>query len=70
MLEDPRLSRNKVHVPRRDSYVKPPVILATIHADLKHTVFAMSEHTRLSVSQVTYEVLCTGFVEMPELDEL
>ena len=31
MLEDPRLSRNKVRVPRRDDYEKRPVLGATIH---------------------------------------
>ena len=70
MLEDPRLNKNKVRVPRRDDYVKRPVLSATIHPDLKRTLVAMSERTGLSVSQVTDEVLYTGLVEMYELDEL
>ena len=70
MLEDPRLSRNNVRVPRRDNYQKRPVLSATIHPDLKRTLVAMSERTGMTVSQVTDEVLYTGLVEMQELDEL
>ena len=70
MLEDPRLSRNKVRVPRRDNYEKRPVLSATIHPDLKRTIVAISERTGMSVSQVTDEVLYTGLVEMQELEEL
>ncbi|SVB88876.1 uncharacterized protein METZ01_LOCUS330596, partial [marine metagenome] len=53
MLEDPRLSINKVRVPRRDNYEKRPVLSATVHPDLKRTLVAMSERTGMSVSQVT-----------------
>ena len=70
MLEDPRLSRNNVRVPRRDSYEKRPVLSSTIHPDLKRTLVAMSERTGMSISQVTDEVLYTGLVEMQELSEL
>ena len=70
MLEDPRLSRNNVHVPRRDSYEKRPVLSATIHPDLKRTLVCMSERTGLSISQVTDEVLYAGLIEMHELDEI
>ena len=70
MLEDPRLSRNNVRVPRRDDYVKRPVLSATIHPDIKKTLVSMSERTGMSVSQVTDEVLYAGLVEMQELDEL
>ena len=70
MLEDPRLSRNNVRVPRREDYEKRPVLSATIHPDIKHTLVAMSERTGLSVSQVTDEVLYTGLVDMREMDEL
>ena len=70
MLEDPRLSRNNVRVPRRDHYEKRPVLSATIHPDLKRTLVAMSERTGLSISQVTDEVLYAGLVEMQEMDEL
>ena len=70
MLEDPRLSKNKVRVPRRDNYEKRPVLSATIHPDLKRTLVAMSERTGMSISQVTDEVLYTGLVEMYELEEL
>ncbi len=72
MLEDPRLSRNKVRVPRRDNYEKRPVLSATIHPDIKRTLVAMSERTGMSVSQVTDEVLYAGLIgmqELPELDE-
>ena len=67
MLEDPRLNRNKVRVPRRDDYEKRPVLSATIHPDIKKTLVSMSERTGMSVSQVTDEVLYTGLVEMQEL---
>ena len=67
MLEDPRLSRNNARVPRRDNYVKRPVLSATIHPDIKRTLVAMAERTGLSISQVTDEVLYTGLVEMQEL---
>ena len=70
MLEDPRLSINKVRVPRRDNYENRPVLSATIHPDLKRTLVAMSERTGMSVSQVTDEVLYKGLIEMYELEEL
>ncbi len=67
MLEDPRLNRNKVRVPRRDNYENRPVLSATIHPDIKKTLVSMSERTGLGVSQVTDEVLYTGLIEMQEL---
>ena len=67
MLEDPRLCKNNVRVPRRDNYEKRPVLSATIHPDLKRTLVAMSERTGMTVSQVTDEVLYKGLVEMQEL---
>ena len=70
MLNDPRLSRNNVRVPRREDYEKRLVLSATIHPDIKKTLVSMSERTGLSVSQVTDEVLYTGLVEMQELPEL
>ena len=70
MLNDPRLSRNNVRVPRRDNYQNRPVLSATIHPDIKRTLVAVSERTGLSVSQVTDEVLYKGLVEMYELEEL
>ena len=70
MLEDPRLSINKVRVPRRDNYEKRPVLSATVHPDIKRTLVAMSGRTGMSVSQVTDEVLYTGLIEMQELPAL
>ena len=70
MLEDPRLNRKKVRVPRRDNYEKRPVLSATIHPDLKRTLVAMSKRTGMSVSQVTDEVLYAGLIGMQEMDEL
>ena len=70
MLEDPRLSRNNVRVPRRDNYQKRHVLSATIHPDLKRTLVAMSERTGMTVSQVTDEVLYKGLIGMKEMDEL
>ena len=45
MLEDPRLSRNNVRVPRRDDYVKRPALSVTIHPNLKKTLVSMSDRT-------------------------
>ena len=70
MLEDPRLNRNKVRVPRRDNYENRPVLSATIHPDIKKTLVSISERTGMTVSQVTDEVLYTGLIEMQELEEL
>jgi hypothetical protein len=70
MLNDPRLSRKNVRVPRREDYEKRPVLSATIHPDIKRTLVAMSERTGMTVSQVTDEVLYAGLVGMQELDEL
>ena len=68
MLEDPRLHRDRVRVPRRDNYEKRPVLSATIHPDIKRTLVGMSKRTDMTVSQVTDEVLYTGLLEMQELD--
>ena len=70
MLEDPRLCKNNVRVPRRDNYENRPVLSATTHPDLKRTLVAMSDRTGMTVSQVTDEVLYKGLVEMYELEEL
>ena len=67
MLEDPRLSKNKVRVPRRDNYEKRPVLSATIHPDIKKTLVSISERTGMTISQVTDEVLYKGLIEMQEL---
>ena len=68
ILEDPRLHRDRVRVPRRDSYEKRPVLSATIHPDIKRALVAMSERTGMTISQVTDEVLYKGLIEMQELD--
>ena len=68
MLQDPRLHRDRVRVPRRDSYEKRPVLSATIHPDIKRTLMFMSKRTGMTVSQVADEVLYTGLVEMQEMD--
>ena len=70
MLEDPRLSRKNVRVPRREDYEKRLVLSATIHPDIKKTLVSMSKRTDMTVSQVTDEVLYTGLIEMQEMDEL
>ena len=67
MLDDPRLNRKKIRVPRRDDYERRPILSATIHPDIKRTLVAMSERTGMTVSQVTDEVLYAGLVEMQEL---
>ena len=69
MLEDPRLHRDQVRVPRRDSYEKRPVLSATIHPDIKRTLVSLSERTGMTVSQVADEVLYKGLIEMQEMDD-
>ena len=67
MLEDPRLSRNNVRVPRRDGYVKHPALSVTIHPNLKKTFgFNVRTYWNEGVSQVTDEVLYTCLIEMLE----
>ena len=68
MLADPRLRRDRVRVPRRDSYEKRPVLSATIHPDIKRTLVAISKRTGMTVSQITDEVLYTDLIEMHEPD--
>ena len=70
MLEDPRLNRDNVRVPRRDDYEKRLMLSATIHPDIKRTLNAISDRTGLTLSQVTDEVLYTGLIEMQEMEEL
>ena len=67
MLDDPRLNRKKIRVPRRDDYERRPILSATVHPDIKRTLVTISERTGMSVSQVTDEVLYKGLVEMQEL---
>ena len=69
MLEDPRLNRDNLRVPRRDDYEKRLVLSATIHPDIKRTLNAISDRTGLTLSQVTDEVLYTGLIEMQEMEE-
>ena len=68
MQEDPRLDRDRIRVPRRDSFEKRPVLSATIHPDIKRTLVSMSKRTGMTVSQVADEVLYKGLIEMQELD--
>ena len=68
MLEDARLHRDRVRVPRRDSNEKRPVLSATIHPDIKRTLLSISKRTGMTVSQVADEVLYRGLIEMQELD--
>ena len=68
MIEVPRLHRDRVHVPRRESYEKRPVLSDTIHPDIKRTLVAMSKRTGMTVSQVADEVFYKGLIEMQERD--
>ena len=68
ILEDPRLRRDSIHVPRRDNYEKRFVLSATIHPDIKRTLVSMSKRTGMTVSQVADELLYKGLIEMQELD--
>ena len=68
MIQDPRLQRDRVRVPRRDSYEKRRVLSATIHPDIKRTLVAISKRTGMTVSQVADEVLYTVLSGIYELD--
>ena len=68
-ISDPRLTQEKIRVPRRDSYEKRRVLSATIHPDIKRTLVSMSKQTGMTVSQVADELLYTGLIEMHELPE-
>ena len=50
------------------SYKIRPVLSATIHPEIKRTHVAILEWIGMTVSQVAYEVLYTGLIEMQELD--
>lgn len=67
IIMEPKMNTRNIRVPRRDDYEKIPVLLATIHPDIKRTLLGISERTALSISQVTDEVLFSGLVEMQEL---
>ena len=70
MLDDPRLNRKKIRVPRRDDYERRPILSATVHPDIKRTLVTISERAGMSVSQVSDEVLYTGLIQMHELPAL
>ncbi len=69
MLEEPRLHRDHVRVPRRDSYEKRTVLSATIYPDNKRNLVSISRRLSIPVSQVTDEVLYTNLIEMFKLDD-
>ena len=68
MLEEPRLHRDHVLAPRRESYEKRPVLSATIYPDNKRNLVSISRRLSITVSQVTDEVLYTNLIEMFKLD--
>ena len=57
MFEEPRLHRDQVLAPRRESYEKRPVLSATIYPDNKRNLVSISRRSSITVSQVTDEVL-------------
>ena len=68
MFEEPRLHRDQVLAPRRESYEKRPVLSATIYPDNKRNLVSISRRLSITVSQVTDEVLYTNLIEMFKLD--
>ena len=69
MFEEPRLNRDQVLAPRRESYEKRPVLSATIYPDnKKKNLVSISRRLSITVSQVTDEVLYTNLIEMFKLD--
>jgi hypothetical protein len=54
MFEEPRLHRDHVLAPRRESYEKRPVLSATIYPDnKKKNLVSISRRLSITVSQVT-----------------
>ena len=68
MFEEPRLHRDQVLAPRRESYEKRPVLSATIYPDNKKNLVSISNRLSITVSQGTDEVLYTNLIEMFKLD--
>ena len=68
MFEEPRLHRDQVLAPRRESYEQRPVLSATIYPDNKRNLVSISRRLSITVSQVTDEVLNTNLIEMFKLD--
>ena len=69
MFEEPRLHRDQVLAPRRESYEKRPVLSATIYPNKKKkNLVSISRRLSITVSQVTDEVLYTNLIEMFKLD--
>ena len=69
MFEEPRLHRDQVLAPRRESYEKRPVLSATIYPDnKKKKLVSISRRLSITVSQVTDEVLYTNLIKMFKLD--
>lgn len=69
MFEEPRLHRDQVLAPRRESYEKRQVLSANIYPDnKKKNLVSISRRLSITVSQVTDEVLNTNLIEMFKLD--
>ena len=65
MLEEPRLHRDHVLAPKRETYEKRPVLSATIYPDnKKKNLVSISRRLSIPVSQVTDEVLYTNLIKM------
>ena len=70
MFEEPRLHRDHVLAPRRESYEKRTVLSATIYPDYKKKkLVSILRRLSITVSQVTDEVLYTSPIEVLQLDE-
>ena len=68
MFEEPRLHRDQVLAPRRESYEKRPVLSATIFPDNKRNLVSISRRSSIIVSQVNDELLRNNLIEMLKLD--
>ena len=68
MFEEPRLHRDQVLAPIRESYEKRPVLSATIYPDNKKNLVSISSRLSITVSQGTDEVLYTNLIEIFKLD--
>ena len=68
MLEDPKLSRNKVRVPRRDNYEKRPVLSATIQRAMvlsPTTNSSQSDNQHKHYSQLDIRQVWSRFLSQP-----
>ena len=62
------LAKGSTKVPRRDSFVKRPLLSVTLHLDIIRLLRKIAKRQEMGVSQVTDEVLYSGLIALGELE--